>query len=180
MKEKHVDSFGRNSTSDKKDWGTPPKYVNLITQMFPIIELDPCSNDYSIVPALVNYKLPQNGLEESWNFKTIYVNPPYGRDMGNGTHVSHWLDRCTEAHLEYGSEVLALIPVATNTKHWKNNIFLKSTGVCFLEDTRLKFLNNGVLSKKGAPMACAMIYWGKDYNKFYDIFSAVGKCFLTN
>lgn len=27
---------------------------------------------------------------------------------------------------------------------------------------------------KGAPMACAMIYWGKNYHQFYKVFIAHG------
>jgi hypothetical protein len=42
--------------------------------------------------------------------------------------------------------------------------------ICFLYDTRLRFLENGNGTGKGAPMACAMIYWGKKQNKFYDVF----------
>jgi hypothetical protein len=37
-------------------------------------------------------------------------------------------------------------------------------------DTRLKFLENGEDKGKGAPMSCAMIYWGDNYSRFFDIF----------
>ena len=46
--------------------------------------------------------------------------------------------------------------------------------VCFLYDTRLKFWENGVDGGKGASMACAMIYWGSDYRKFFDVFIRFG------
>ena len=41
-------------------------------------------------------------------------------------------------------------------------------------DTRLRFLENGVDSGKGAPMACAMVYWGSDYASFYNVFIEYG------
>lgn len=69
---------------------------------------------------------------------------------------------------------MALIPVATNTSHWKEYIFNKATGICFLADTRLKFRIDGSEDNKGSPMACAMVYWGSDYNKFYQVFSNYG------
>ena len=78
------------------------------------------------------------------------------------------------ANKEYGSEVLALVPVATNTSHWKNSVFGKASGVCFLYDTRLKFLVNGKNGGKGAPMSCAMIYWGKNFDRFLAMFSKFG------
>ena len=46
----------------------------------------------------------------------------------------------------------------------------KSQSNFFLYDTRLKFLENGQDVGKGAPMACAMIYWGDNYYKFYETF----------
>ena len=114
-----------------------------------------------------------------WNYQSIYCNPPYGRSFENKTSISNWIFRCSQAKENYKSEVLSLIPVATNTKYWKNFIFDKAACICFLYDTRLKFLINGVESKKGAPMACAMIYWGDNLtDKFKEIYSQFGKVIL--
>ena len=163
---------GRNINSKSQDWGTPLKYIEAVKDVFNgIILLDPCSSKYSLVNAEVEYKLPGNdGLKDSWDFPTIYVNPPYGLNKKSGTTIRHWLARCARAHELYQSEVLALVPVATNTGHWKKSVFGKATAICFLYDTRLKFLENGENGGKGAPMSCAMIYWGKNYNDFYNVF----------
>src|ERR1700682_213237 len=112
---------GRTVSSDNKDWCTPPNYVEAVREFFGSeICLDPCSNQHSIVRAQVEYLRPKHdGLCESWDFPTIYVNPPYGADREAGTTIKHWLQRCAEAFAEHGSEVLALVPVATNTAHWK-------------------------------------------------------------
>jgi hypothetical protein len=139
------------------------------------IALDPCSNVYSLVHADKEFSLPQNdGLKESWNYPTIYMNPPYGSDRERGTTIKNWLAKCAVTHNQYGSEILALVPVATNTGHWKQSVFGQARAICFLYDTRLKFLENGQDTGKGAPMSCAMIYWGNDYNNFYDIFIDFG------
>ena len=163
---------GRNINTKSQDWGTPEKYVKAVKEVFGgKIQLDPCSSKYSIVNAEVEYMLPEHdGLRESWDFKTIYVNPPYGINKQNGTSIKHWLKRCAEAYEKYKSEVIALIPVAPNTGHWKNSIFGRATAICFLYDTRLRFLENGQNGGKGAPMACAMVYWGDNYQKFFDVF----------
>jgi hypothetical protein len=164
---------GRQNISDKKDWCTPPKYVDVIRKFFGEIHLDPCSNVSSVVNAKIEYILPKNdGLRDSWDFPTIYVNPPYGIDKSNGTSIKDWIRRCAEANGKHGSEVLALVPVAANTKHWKLYIFGKASGVCFLADTRLKFINGE--NDKGAPMACAIVYWGAKYPDFYRHFSKHG------
>lgn len=164
---------GRRINSDKKDWCTPPKYVDAVREFFGEIELDPCSNTSSVVNARKEYVFPKNdGLRDTWDFKTIYVNPPYGINKTNGTSIKDWIRRCNNAYEEHKSEVIALIPVAVNTRHWKEYIFGKANAICFLADTRLKFING--VNDKGAPMACAIIYWGNKGGKFYKYFSKYG------
>ena len=165
-----------NSESLSQHWCTPMKYVNAIRKFFGgTIALDPCSNQYSIVRADTEYTLPDcNGLFNTWNFPTIFVNPPYGRDKDRNTSIKDWLRRCAQAHSQHGSEVLALVPVATNTRHWKDYVFAEAEAVSFLYDTRLRFMENGKTGGKGAPMSCAMVYWGNDYDRFEEIFIQFG------
>ena len=169
-------SAGRKINTLSQEWGTPPKYVEAVKRFFGgSIDLDPCSNEFSVVEADTEYRLPtQDGLRESWDFRTIYVNPPYGIDKRRGTRISNWLYRCASAHKNHQSEVLALIPVATNTKHWKIYVWTRAIAICFLYDTRLKFLVDGKDEGKGAPMSCAMVYWGQDYQRFEDEFLRYG------
>lgn len=163
---------GRQNTSTMKHWGTPKKYVDAVMCVFGgSVDLDPCSGKHSLVTARVSYCPPtQDGLKESWRYKTIYVNPPYGNDKENGTTIRHWLERCAHANQTYNAEVLALVPVAANTLHWKRHVFTKARAICFLYDTRLRFLEDGKDTGKGAPMACAMVYWGQNFKRFYDVF----------
>lgn len=167
---------GRHIISKSQSWGTPQKYVDAVKLFFNgVIALDPCSNEFSIVHAEMEYMLPEkNGLLETWDFSTIYVNPPYGFDPSSKTSIKDWLSKCADANARYGSEVLALIPVATNTRHWKNFIFKRASMICFLDDTRLRFLEEGKDVGKGAPMACAMVYWGERLADFKRIFSEYG------
>lgn len=167
---------GRTVNSQSVDWCTPRKYVEAVKRVFGgRIALDPCSNQWSIVAAETEYTLPEcDGLNESWDFPTIYVNPPYGADKERRTTIKHWLYKCAHAHKYYGSEVIALVPVATNTRHWKEYVWGRATAVCFLYDTRLRFLVEGKDGGKGAPMACAVIYWNKNIKKFLGVFSEFG------
>ncbi len=167
---------GRTVTSLSQEWCTPPKYVVAVRQFFDgHIDLDPCSNKYSLVNAKVEYSLPKkDGLRESWDFPTIYVNPPYGADRPHGTTIKNWLRKCAAAREDHGAEVLALIPVATNTSHWKHYVWGVAGGVAFLYDTRLRFLENGLDTGKGAPMSCAVVYWGDRVDRLAEVFSPHG------
>ena len=97
--------------------------------------------------------------------------------MENKSSIYDWILKGIKAYESYKSELLYLIPTATNTKHFKDLIFKKACGICFLNDTRLKFWYEGIEDKKGAPMSCVMVYIGNHYEKFENIFSNSGKCF---
>ncbi len=167
---------GRSIISTSQTWCTPPKYVRAVREVLGgTIALDPCSNHHSVVRAEVEYQLPErDGLRSGWDYPTIYVNPPYGADRQRGTTIKDWLRKCATAHEDHGSEVLALVPVATNTKHWKDYVFGVADAVCFLYDTRLRFLVDGKDEGKGAPMSCAMVYWGEHVSRFQEVFLSHG------
>lgn len=167
---------GRKIISQNQEWCTPRKYVDALYEFFgQAPDLDPCSNRNSIVRARTEYVAPRrDGLKLSWDFPTIYVNPPYGRQKKSSSSIYDWLRRCHEAHGQHGSEVLALVPVATNTAHWKEFVFGAAQAVCFLSDTRLRFLVDGSEDNKGAPMSCCMIYWGSDFRGFQRVFGGFG------
>lgn len=153
-------SAGRTVITESVAWNTPPKYVDAVVEVLGTIALDPCSNDGSMVPSTTRFALPVDGLAQQWDFPTIFVNPPYGRDTVRKTSVLTWVRKAEEAHRLHGAEILMLIPVATNTRHFKDVIFPEFTSICFLADTRLRFYINGVENQKGAPMACCMVYAG--------------------
>src|SRR5262245_52526736 len=97
-------SAGRKVNSASQDWGTPQNYVRAVKDFFHgAIDLDPCSNPHSIVGATVEYGLPRkDGLKETWNYRRIFVNPPYGLDRKRGTGIKDWLSRCAQAHAIFG------------------------------------------------------------------------------
>jgi len=166
---------GRQINTLTQSWCTPQKYANAINKFFNNnIDLDPCSNKDSIIEAKVKYILPIDGLNSDWNYNNIFVNPPYGRDAERKTTIKDWLKKIYDTYKEYNSEILALIPVATNTSHWKKYVFGKATGICFLSDTRLKFRINGNEDNKGSPMAYCMVYWGEDWERFRGVFDEFG------
>ncbi len=171
-----TDFAGRSVNSQSHHWCTPPQYVAAVKRVFGgEIGLDPCSNQESVVGAKCEFMLPEtDGLAEEWDFPSIYVNPPYGADRARGTTIRDWFAKCVASRTDYGAQVIALVPVATNTSHWKKYVFGAADAVCFLYDTRLRFLVNGNTDNKGAPMACAMIYWGDDFPAFESVFNAFG------
>ena len=70
----------------------------------------------------IKYILPINGLEESWNYNKVFINPPYGRNKGSKTSIYDWIKKGVDTYYN-GSELLYLIPVSTNTSHFKRISF---------------------------------------------------------
>jgi hypothetical protein len=73
---------GHIESSKNIDWTTPQWVVDACRKVFPNnrIVLDPCSNPHSIVKADIEYMLSKgnDGLKDSWNAESVYVNPPFG------------------------------------------------------------------------------------------------------
>tara|TARA_Y100001970_G_C13896540_1_gene681413 strand:+ start:206 stop:781 length:576 start_codon:yes stop_codon:yes gene_type:complete len=162
---------GRQSISKQKDWCTPIKIAEKIHLFFDNkLKLDPCSNKFSLIDSKKKFMLPTNGLLESWNYKSIFVNPPYGGYKETKSSIKDWFKKIIVAYTEHKSEIIALVPVATNTSYWKEYVYGEATSICFLYDTRLKFMIDGKLDTKGAPMSCCLIYWGKRKKRFEKTF----------
>lgn len=169
-------SAGRKNNSNKKDWNTPPKYIVPIKQFFGgEIDLDPCSNKFSLVDAKENFIYPEkDGLNSEWRGNKIFINPPYGRSEGKSLY--DWFKKGLSEY-EDNKEMIFLVPVATNTKHFKEVVFKYFSSICFLSDTRLRFYNQGIEDKRGAPMACCLCYLGYRKDEFNEAFLAFGKVF---
>lgn len=162
-------SAGRKNNSPIKNWNTPPKIISAVKGFWGEIVLDPCSNEHSLVGAKKEIFWPQDGLAVDWPNKT-FVNPPYGRNPENKTSLLDWVEKAANSQ----SEVIMLIPVATNTRHFYK-IFDSASAICFLKDSRLKFWMEGKEDPKGAPMACCLAYWGDNREEFAQNFQNLGK-----
>lgn len=162
---------GRQSVTTDKEWFTPPAFLSSVYEVLGTVDLDPCAGVGSVVRATTSFHLPQDGLSLSWTpYKTVFCNPPYGRDALRGTTIRDWLQRCHTSALE-GSEVIALVPVAPNTRHWKEYVFPSCSRICFVGTPRFPFIGGG---NKGAPMAVAAVYWGSNDTKFETAFATWG------
>lgn len=174
--------YDRSSISSNKDYNTPPKYIEVVRDFIGgRISLDPCSNNSSMVDAETEWTLPENdGLKKDWRgFKSIFVNPPYGKDSERCTSIRDWCRKCAEtSEMEYAAHIFLLIPVATNTRHWKESIFPMAQDICFLSDTRVKFWEKGKENKKGSQMPCCIIHYGGKCNdkSFSEKFTKLGFC----
>jgi hypothetical protein len=188
----------RGKEKSNNSWCTPESLLVLIREFFGgEIDLDPCSNEHATVHAKTEYRLPTDGLAAPW-FGKVFVNPPYGKDTERKTNLDHWVRRCVRAHQQEHAEVITLIPASPETQRWHKYIFPTATAFCYPEG-RVEFVEPPPERKtfhtddeyeaaldewtspdrKGSspPMACALVYWGTDLERFARVFGVLGVVF---
>lgn len=148
--------------SERTDWNTPIEVVNIIRQFARNGEiwLDPCSNRESVVGAKV--ELEADGLASTWKGPGLtYVNPPYGRQIGQ------WTKKAFD-EAQSGAEVLMLLPARTDTA-WFYDCWA-ANALCFWLG-RIKFQG----ARHSAPFPSVFVYFGPRVIAFDLVFSNRGK-----
>jgi len=149
-------------SSDSVEWNTPPEILDLVVSVFGEIDLDPCSNSKEApnVPAALHYTEGDDGLSQSWHGR-IYMNPPYGRVLGD------WIHKLVEEfECKHITEAIALVPSRTDTQWFRE---LKQYPRCFIWG-RLKF--GGCANCATFPSMA--VYLGDNRARFVEVFSEIG------
>lgn len=149
-------------TSESPEWYTPQAVIVRVQLALGSIDLDPCSNQGAPnVPAARHFTEADDGLAQHWGPGTVYMNPPYGRGIGD------WVVRLVGAFETSNiSAAIALLPARTDTAWFRKlNRFL----VCFI-DGRLKFSDY----ENSAPFPSAVVYLGNEPRRFFDAFADTG------
>jgi phage N-6-adenine-methyltransferase len=129
-------------SSETDLWATPQDFYDRLHAEFNFT-LDPCSDGANNKCALY-FTAEQDGLTQAWAPYTTYMNPPYGRVIGD------WLRKAYEESRE-GATVVCLIPARTDTKYWHDYV-MKAAEIRFVKG-RLKFGG----SKNSAPFPSAVV-----------------------
>lgn len=116
--------------SRKEDtWETPQDFFDRLDAEFNFT-LDPCCA-VETAKCKKFYTIAEDGLKQSWEGETIYVNPPYGRA------IADWVRKAYEESRKPNTTVVMLLPARTDTKWFHGYIYGKAE-VRFVKG-RLKF-----------------------------------------
>ena len=118
-------------SSKEEKWQTPQDFFDKLNEEFDFT-LDPCCQ---IDSAKCNkfYTPKEDGLIQDWQGETVFVNPPYGRDL------KFWVEKCSNESKKENTIVVMLIPARTDTRYFHEYIYHKSE-IRFIKG-RLKFIN---------------------------------------
>ena len=91
--------------SSKTDmWSTPQDFFDELNAEFHFT-LDPCATKENAKCEKI-YTKEDDGLSKSWDKEVVFMNPPYGRELGK------WVKKAAE--VQYGT-VVCLLPTQPNT-----------------------------------------------------------------
>jgi len=124
-------------TSNKDDWETPQELFDELDREFHFT-LDVCATEDNAKCDRF-YTKENDGLSKDWLDEMVFMNPPYGREIGK------WVEKASQY------KVAALLPARTDTKWFHDYIYNKAE-IRFIKG-RLKFSN----SKNSAPFPSMIV-----------------------
>ncbi len=135
-------------SSKSSEWETPQKLYNMLNSMFNFT-LDPCASPENS-KCRKYFTKEEDGLNNTWKGHTVFMNPPYGRD------IKKWIKKAYEESRAYDTTVVCLIPARTDTKYW-HEYCMKAEKIYFVKG-RLKFGD----SANSAPFPSAVVVFRRD------------------
>lgn len=100
-------------SSATNEWYTPKELFDSLNKEFHFT-LDPCATKQS-AKCKKFYTEKEDGLEQDWNGERVFMNPPYGREIGN------WVKKAVSSK----ALVVMLIPARTDTRYFHDLIYGK-------------------------------------------------------
>ena len=157
-------------SSHRVDHYTPARVVERVVRALGVIDLDPCSNSREApnIPAGDHFTQTENGLSRPW-FGRVYMNPPYGREIGKWARKLVDEYRAGNVH-----SAVALLPARMDTKWFRE---FGGFPVCFIRG-RLRFLDQEGREQESAPFPSVVIYLGPEPERFYTEFQSLGEIYL--
>jgi len=138
-------------SSKSNEWTTPKAFFDKLDKIFGPFTLDPCCDSTNNLTQ--NYFTEQqDGLVQSWQGHTVFMNPPYSRG-----ELKRWIQKAYEESQRKNTLVVALIPSRTDTKYWHEYV-MKARHIMFVKG-RIKF-GDGTNS---APFPSAVVVFDSNY-----------------
>lgn len=136
-------------SSKTNEWATPQCFFDRLDAEFNFT-LDPCSDGLNAKCGKF-YTQEDDGLTQSWTGERVFMNPPYGRVIGD------WVRKAYEES-QKGAMIVALIPARTDTRYWHDYV-MKADEIRLVKG-RIKFGDGS----NSAPFPSAVVVWQDGLN----------------
>lgn len=98
------------SSSKLMTWPTPQEWFDYLNLEFGFT-LDPCC-EHDTAKCEKHYTPAEDGLAQSWRDERVFMNPPYGREIGP------WMRKAYEEARDHGALVVCFVPARVDTNWW--------------------------------------------------------------
>jgi site-specific DNA-methyltransferase (adenine-specific) len=151
-------------SSNTPEWATPQWLFDVLDSIYHFT-LDPCSA-HENAKCRKHYTREDDGLLQSWEGETVFINPPYGKE------IVLWVKKCFQESGSGRGCKVALLPARTDTR-WFHNYVYGRAEIYFIKG-RLKFGDG----RGSAPFPSMIAIWcGSDeqYKKTASLIREGGK-----
>jgi phage N-6-adenine-methyltransferase len=102
-------------SSATPEWATPQDLFDRLNSEFKFT-LDPCCT-HENAKCKKHYTKAEDGLSKDWTGEVVFMNPPYGREIGR------WIAKARNESAKFrGATVVALVPARTDTAWWHDYV----------------------------------------------------------
>lgn len=101
-------------SSESNEWATPQELFDRLAAMFGPFTLDPCATALN-AKCERYFTVEDDGLAQSWAPECVFMNPPYGRVIGQ------WIEKAYHESRD-GATVVCLVPARTDTAYWHDYV----------------------------------------------------------
>ena len=98
------------SSSKDMTWPTPKEWFEYLDLEFDFT-LDPCCT-HETAKCKKHYTPEDDGLSKSWADERVFMNPPYGREIGD------WMKKAYGESRNNGALVVCFVPARVDTGWW--------------------------------------------------------------
>ncbi len=130
-----------------RHWATPSEIFEPLHKEFGFT-LDPCCTAATAKAARF-YTEADDGLKQDWGRETVFMNPPYGRE------IYAWTKKAREAAAR-GATVVGLLPASTDLAWWHDDV-VGHAEVRYIRG-RVRFLTGGPYRASGF-FASVLVVW---------------------
>lgn len=128
-------------SSKTPEWATPQDLFDELNKEFNFT-LDPCATKEN-AKCKKYYTKEDDGLSKDWYGETVFMNPPYGREIGK------WVKKAALS----ATTVVCLLPARTDTKWF--HLYINNVAEIRFIKGRLKFGD----SKNSAPFPSMIVIY---------------------
>ncbi len=134
--------------SKKQDWGTPPHVFRYFDEKYRF-QLDAAARkDNALCERFIGPE--EDALSVPWKAQTIWLNPPYGRNVGK------WVEKAYR-EAQAGRTVGMLIFARTDTRWWHE--YVMRAKLVYLIKGRIKFVDGeGNATSPATAPSCFVVF----------------------